>query len=240
MRIGLLVADHLDPEVRDTVGGDYGDLLFPGLLAPLGAEIELFDAVGGDLPASLDACDVYCTTGSRRSAYEPEPWIEELGEFLGAVATAKRPLVAVCFGHQLLAQALGGRVEKASGWGVGYRHFELLERPWWWDDAPDGFDVLTSHQDQVVELPDGAVRLAAADYCPNGAYVIGRHILAIQGHPEFVPSLSRELMERRRAIIAPETIEVGLASLDSGRSNTVVRDLVRRFIEAQPTPQSAP
>ena len=96
--------------------------------------------------------------------------------------------MAVCFGHQLLAQAMGGRVAKSpDGWGAGVHAYELLRtgEPWMVPPSDGPLRIIASHQDQVVELPDGAVLLARTDHCPVAAYTLGPAALAIQPHPEF-------------------------------------------------------
>jgi GMP synthase-like glutamine amidotransferase len=149
--IGLLECDHVDERFRAVSDGDYVEL-FGRLFGAHVPDIELrpYDVVGGELPDGPDACDGWVCTGSRHSAYDDLPWIAELLRFIRAVAGSGRPFVGICFGHQALAQALGGRVAKAEGgWGAGIRPV-----------AVDGVGTLQlhfMHQDQVVELPDGGV-----------------------------------------------------------------------------------
>lgn len=222
--VGLLLCDRLDPDVEAQVGGNYDDVLFPALLAPLGAEVTVFDARVGELPTSADQCDAWITSGSRHTATDDDPWIKDLGDCLVQLANDERPLVAVCFGHQLLARAAGGRVERAAMWGVGARRFA------WTDgraaDGSKGFTALMSHQDQVTQLPPGARLLAEAEYCPVGAYTWGTNTLSLQGHPEFVPELCRALISRRRPIIGDQVSDAGLASLADVAGLDATRDWV--------------
>lgn len=228
MTIGLLLCDHLDPEVADAVG-DYTEL-YPKAFGRVGLDLRIYEATEGALPSSLDECDGWITSGSRRSSYEDEPWIHAVADLQRALAEARRPQVGICFGHQLLARALGGRVELAPvGWGVGGRSFEIASPAPWMDPAPERFTILMSHRDQVTRLPEGAELIAAAEYCPVGAYRIEDHVFCVQGHPEFVPELSRILMERRREAIGHEVVEAGLASLEEPLDQELVVDWIARF-----------
>ena len=228
MTIGLLLCDHLDPEVADAVG-DYTEL-YPKAFGRVGLELRIYEATEGELPSSLDECDGWITSGSRRSSYEDEPWIHALGELQRALAQARRPQVGICFGHQLLARSLGGEVELAPvGWGVGGRTFQIDAPAPWMDPAPERFTILMSHRDQVTRLPEGAELIAGADYCPVGAYRIEDHVFCVQGHPEFVPELSRILMERRRDAIGEDVVEAGLASLEGRLDQDLVVDWIARF-----------
>ena len=131
-RLGLLACDSLWEPLR-TGFGDYPEM-FTTLFAALGAEVtlEVFPVYRGTLPASVSACDCWLISGSRAGVYEDLPWIAPLMDFSRAAHAAGVPQVGVCFGHQLLAQALGGRTEKAPhGWGLGNVRLELLARPDW-------------------------------------------------------------------------------------------------------------
>ncbi len=230
MTIGLLLCDHLDPEVADAVG-DYTEL-YPKAFGRVGIDLRIYEATEGELPSSLDECDGWITSGSRRSSYEDAPWIQAVAELQRELAEARRPQVGICFGHQLLARALGGEVQLAPvGWGVGGRTFQISSPAPWMDPAPERFTILMSHRDQVTRLPEGAELVAGAEYCPVGAYRIDDHVFCVQGHPEFVPELSRILMERRRAAIGDDVVRAGLASLEGPLDQELVVDWIARFFD---------
>ena len=213
IRVGLLLCDHLDPDVA-AVAGDYTEL-YPSIYAPHGLELRIYEVAQGEFPERTDECDAWMTSGSRRSAYEDEPWIRDVRDLIARLAHDRRPHVGICFGHQLTALALGGDVGRAdTGWGVGGRSFDVVESAPWMDDGTDRFTLLMSHQDQVLRLPTGATLLATSDYCPVGAYRVGNHVFCVQGHPEFVPGVAALLMEKRRAIIGDAVVDAGLASLE--------------------------
>lgn len=212
LRIGLLLCDHLDDDVAAQVG-DYTEL-FPAIFEPAGVDLRVYEVTRGELPQSLEECDGWIVSGSRRSTYEDEQWIHDLEELVRRLVDERRKLVGICFGHQMTAQALGGTVERADvGWGVGVKSFEVIAPPTWMEPVEE-FTVLMSHRDQVTVLPEGAELIATAEYCPVGAYRIGDHVFCVQGHPEFVPELSRILMGKRRDVIGGDVVDTALATLD--------------------------
>ncbi len=212
LRIGLLLCDHLDDDVAAQVG-DYTDL-YPAVFSPAGMELTVFEAARGELPDDLDDYDGWIVSGSRHSTYDDEDWIHDLEELVRRIVADGGPLVGICFGHQLTAQALGGKVEPAAvGWGVGVKSFEVVAPAPWMGHVAE-MRLLMSHRDQVTRLPGGAEVIATSDYCPVGAYRIGDRVFCVQGHPEFVPELSRILMERRRSIIGDEVVDEAMGTLD--------------------------
>ena len=228
MKIGLLLCDHLDADMAELVG-DY-PVLFPERFAPVGIELRIYEATAGEFPERTDECDGWITSGSRHSAYDDLPWIAQLMDFQRRVMDDGSKQVGICFGHQVLAQALGGRVEKAAGWGVGVRTFEVTSHAEWMAPDQPSFNILMSHQDQVVELPDGAELLATADYCPVGAYRVGDLAFCVQGHPEFVPALSRGLLRKRRERIGDETTAAALSSLEQPLDHAIVARWMANFL----------
>lgn len=230
MTIGLLLCDHLDPDVVEAVA-DY-TALYPGVLGPVGIDLRVYEVTRGELPSSTTECDGWITSGSRRSAYEDEGWIHALSDFIRTAAEERRPQVGICFGHQLIAQSLGGEVAPAEiGWGVGVKEFDLVARAPWMQPPADAFRILMSHKDQVRRLPDGAELLASAAYCPVGAYRVEDHVFCVQGHPEFVPELSRILIGRRREAIGEHVAEAGIESLSEPLDHGLVAEWIARFFE---------
>ena len=212
LRIGLLLCDHLDEDVAAQVG-DYTEL-YPAVFGPAGVELTIYEVTRGELPERLVAHDGWIVSGSRRSTYEDEQWIHDLEDLVRRIVADRRRLVGICFGHQMTAQALGGTVEPATvGWGVGVKAFDVVAPPQWMEPVDD-FTILMSHRDQVTRLPDGAELVATADYCPVGAYRIDDHVFCVQGHPEFVPELSRILMGRRREVIGGDVVDAALPTLE--------------------------
>lgn len=219
LRVGLLQCGH----VREDVAVDHGDYpeLFAALLAPANLELVTFEVERGHLPSSPQDCDAWLVSGSASSVYEDLEWITSTGAFLAEVVQREVPLVGVCFGHQLLAQALGGKVEKSpNGWGVGIQRYDVVgDLPHWPEaDHPASFTLLASHQDQVVDLPDGATVIARSSHCPVAAYSLGDRVVAVQAHPEFTPALTRDLITVRHDLIGADVADAALDLLRDAKA----------------------
>jgi GMP synthase-like glutamine amidotransferase len=154
-------------------------------------------------------------------------------EFVRELDRRRKKLVGICFGHQLVAHALGGRTEKSpKGWGVGLHTHRFTAAPAWHDQQALEFDILVSHQDQVVKNAEGARVLAGSDFCENAVCQVGDHILTFQGHPEFVPGYSRAIMEFRRQVVGEQVYARGVASLVAPPQNERVARWILNFLRA--------
>lgn len=214
MKLGILKTDTVRPEWVPEFG-EYPDM-FAALLKRADPTLEFvtYDVEAGQFPNSIDEVDAYLITGSKSSVYDDKPWISSLIDFVQRLHSQKKKLVGICFGHQLVAEALGGKTRKSSkGWGVGLHRHTFVQRPAWHDQKEEVFKILVSHQDQVEKIADGAVVLAGSDFCENAVCQIGDHILTFQGHPEFVREYSRKIMDLRREMIGEEVYHNGVASL---------------------------
>lgn len=187
------------------------------LLAEHGPHLELVrvDVVGGDPLPSPGTVDGYLITGSRHDAVDGQPWILALGELVRAAHAAAVPTVGICFGHQLMAHALGGHVDRAGvGWGVGVHTATLTPAGLRHLGHPGRFDLLLSHQDQVLELPPGAELLATSDHAPVAAFRSGS-LLGFQGHPEFSPAYLAALLASRTDRIPAPVLDTAQRSLQA-------------------------
>jgi GMP synthase-like glutamine amidotransferase len=235
LRAGLLVVGHVDPGSVH-VAGDYPQL-YQDLLGPHGVEVVPYACDEGVLPASLRECDGWICSPSRLSAYDDVPWLRDVEEVLRAMVAAEVPYIGICFGHQLLAQALGGEVRKAEvGWGVGAQPMDVFEHPWWMTTPVEQVTLLASHQDQVVRLPDGAVRWAGAAYCPNGGMLVGERAWTLQTHPEFVPPLVDHLLAGRVALLGQDTVDRARASLGTPLDRHLVAGWMAATLRSLPHP----
>ncbi|MGK2950467.1 MAG: glutamine amidotransferase-related protein [Acidimicrobiales bacterium] len=234
LRIGVLEADHVGERYRHIAGG-YGDMFRAMIVAadPT-VEIEVHDVIHGPLPADPRQCDAWMITGSAASVYDPAPWIEALSDLVRALHDASVPTVGICFGHQLLAQALGGRTERAAtGWGVGALPMDITAAEPWMTPPLTTATLLYSHQDQVTELPPGARLLATAAHCPVAMFAIGDDLVGIQAHPEFGSAYLRALLEDRVDPIGEAETAAAIASLDQERDDAAVARWLLRHIRAR-------
>lgn len=231
MKLGILKTDTVRPEWVPQFG-EYPDM-FVTLLGRNDPSLEfaVYDVEGGEYPADIDDVDAYLITGSKSSVYDDKPWIAPLLNFVRELDARHKKIVGICFGHQLVAEALGGKTEKSErGWGVGLHSHSFNQFPDWHDRENEGLNILVSHQDQVVKTADGTVVLAGSEFCENAVCQIGDHILTFQGHPEFVPAYSREIMEFRREMIGEEAYTNGVASLAGDHEGDRVARWVLKFL----------
>ncbi len=202
MKIGVLragpVADELVSEF-----GEY-DRVFADYLGPLDPDFTFQGWVvyEGDLPAAPDEADAWIISGSKFGVYEDHDWIEPLKALIRAIAAARIPLIGVCFGHQIMAEALGGRAVKFDGgWGIGRHTYRTANMPSWAADTPDEISIHAIHQDQVIQLPPDATTVASSDFCKNAALIYGDpeapHAISIQPHPEFSDKFVTDLIAVR-------------------------------------------
>lgn len=229
MKIGLLECDHVLPELR-SIAGDYQDMFLEFLP---GYDWAFFDVCNGQFPAPDDDCDAYLCTGSRFSVYDEVDWILELKAFVRQVSTSDKKFIGVCFGHQMMGEALGGKVKKAeSGWNVGVHTFEILRPAPWMSPFQSSLNLMMMCQDQVVQLPPGSTVLARTAYCPVGMFQAGANMLGIQGHPEFPTAYEARLLELRRERIGSDKVDAALKSLDLPVDATPIAAWIGHFLKA--------
>ena len=221
MLIGILQCGHF-PEDLQGESGDY-DAMFERLLAGENFDYATYNVVDGDFPVGPEACDGWLITGSRHGAYEDHDWIPPLEDLIRAIRDAGRPLVGVCFGHQIIAQALGGKVVKFDGgWSVGAQTYQF-------EDGPVTLNAW--HQDQVVALPDGAQVLASSEFCANAAVAYGDRIYTVQAHPEFTATEVDGLIRKRGPGVVPDALLANAAdNLNAPLgSNTIAKRFATTF-----------
>ena len=213
LQIGILQTDS----VLEHLQGEYGDYpkMFMDLFSSVDPEARFTNYVVQDTMPKNVECDAYIVTGSRLSVYDDEPWIHELRKFVVRLHKTRTKTVGICFGHQMIALALEGVAGAADqGWEVGIHESTVVAAKPFMSPALDKVSLLYSHRDQVSKLPSGAELLAGHDFCPVSMYVIDSHMFAFQGHPEFIPAYSREIMTFRRDMIGAERVAEGIASLE--------------------------
>lgn len=229
-RLGFLLCDHALAHLAERFG-DYPEM-FERAFAEVSDAIDwdVYDVTAGELPVTAETCDGYLISGSRHGAYDDLPWIAPLEAFLRRASNC-RPVVGLCFGHQVLGQALGGEVAKSDrGWGLGIRPYEVMEAEPWMNPPRDSFIVPVCHQDQVVRLPPGARRVARSPHCENFVVRYDERAIGIQGHPEFSPEFVSALVDWRREGLPEDVYADARASLASAHDNATVKRWILRFL----------
>lgn len=209
---------------------EFGD--YPSMFAQMlgiDFDIETFDSQAGHLPQDPDKHAAYLITGSPAGVYDQRPWIGDLQDFIRAAKNSK--MVGICFGHQVMAEALGGHVEKSNkGWGAGLHSYRVVREEQWIDN-PAPVAIPASHQDQVVVQPPCTEIVAASDFTPiAGLSWKDRAAISFQFHPEFSPAFAKALIEKRYDIV-PDP-DAAIASLDAPNDNQRVAGWIRRFLKA--------
>ena len=231
MTLYIIECDVLYEDLQDDYVS-YGTMFkryFQSVAPSLKVELleHVSDQIKGELPCELPSPDndhVYLITGSKFGAYEDHPWIKQLSSWVQRAFDQGCRLLGVCFGHQLLAQALGGKVENShKGWGVGIRTLPLYTTAAYaWPALGESLSLIYSHQDQVTSLPRDAEPLLGDEFCPNAGFYINRQVLTLQGHPEFTPEYTRRLLHRRAHNIGLDRYDQAMASLDQANDNQLV------------------
>ena len=230
-RICILDNDTLDPAVVDTYVS-YGAMT-EKMFAAAGVDwqFERFDTTRQQYPASFDGYDAVLLTGSKSDSFSDEPWVVELRARVTALLAQGKPLLGICFGHQLIALCLGAEVGRApNGWGMGRMDYE-----WCGPEAlptqATSISLLASHQDQVLTLPPGATLLARSDFCPVAAYSVGTQVFCVQPHPEFVPEYSAWILDKRRHLVGEALHARASAELAKGHDGLAIARHMQAFVE---------
>ncbi len=237
MHLGLLICDHARLELNHPDGS------YPEMFRRLLPDFEIRDyyVCDGVFPVNPDECDGWLISGSRLSVYEEVDWIIRLKEFVKLIRDSGRPCIGVCFGHQMIGEALGGKVMKApGGWCTGVHPFDIQIPQPWMDPPQDKVNLLMMCQDQVIQLPPDTRVLATSLHIPNGMIRVGRNMLGIQGHPEFSVDFEEQLIRINAQYLAPGQAEEDLESLKQPVHSGVVTQWMAEFLRtADGRPQTA-
>ncbi|MFL0797677.1 MAG: GMP synthase [Cellvibrionaceae bacterium] len=217
MKLGILETGR-PPELLMAKHGSYADMFKAGLeRIRAGFQFTVYPVLENQFPKSIHEQDGWLITGSKCSAYEKQSWILTLEEFIRELDEHRIPTTGICFGHQIIAQALGGKVEKYSGgWGVGLHTYSLQKKA---DKKVITLNAM--HQDQVTIKPSAASCIASSEFCNHAGLQYGDHILTFQPHPEFSMEFEKALLELRRGDIIPEsTCDAALSTLTGSKIKT--------------------
>lgn len=238
MRITVIETGHL----KEPLASRWGSFpeMFRKLWARPGDTWQTWDCVHNDPPEDLFEQDAILITGSAANAHDPDPWIVRLKETIVALHEKRVKILGICFGHQVIAGALGGRSGPSDqSWELGMHPITLnhtyREMPWGSDD--EEIHVLDVHRDHVMEMPPGATLLASSEHTHVHMYCMD-NLLCMQSHPEFDKAFLEDLIEvfHQERGFSPELKSASLASLQTDHHNARARALVYRFLYDEPAP----
>lgn len=226
MKIGILQAGHVPPEIKETIG-DY-TYLYANLLKGHGFTFQTWSVVDMEFPEGPEDADGWLVTGSKHGAYEDHPFIPPLEDLIRQIDASSRPLVGVCFGHQIIAQALGGTVEKfVGGWSIGNRSYEI---------AGETYLLNAWHQDQVTQPPEDAQTIGSNDFCAHAMLHYKGRALTIQPHPEFNGPVVESLLATRAQTVPQDLQDIARARLTEPDDNARTGNILAHFLKTKSLP----
>lgn len=221
MHIGILQCGHF-PVAEGYPAQTYGDL-YSEFLKDRGLTFETWSVVDMEFPDSIHSAEGWLLSGSKHGVYDDVPFIRPLEQFVRDAYAEQVPLVGICFGHQLMAQALGGTVEKfAGGWSLGRQTYQL-----------EGKEVALNawHQDQVIQRPPDAKTVGESDSCTHAALAYRGRAFSVQAHPEFEDTHVSLLLDVRRAALDERQAAIVRANLGKPLSNTDLAERITAFFK---------
>ncbi len=232
MHIGILQTGEAPEPLR--AGGDYPDF-FIRLLADQGFAFTTWRVLDGAFPPDVTSADGWLITGSRFGAYEDHAFIPPLEQFIRDAFAARVPVAGICFGHQIMAQALGGKVEKfAGGWAVGPTEYDFEGEP---------IALNAWHQDQVITAPATARTVGHNPNCAHAALAYdapdGTPLgYSVQAHPEFDDTFTDALIEARgRGLVPDPVLDAARARLGRPLDRARIARRIADFFRAALRPQ---
>jgi GMP synthase (glutamine-hydrolysing) len=208
--------------------GDFVDWIRDAI-GPHPLPVVVLDPRAGELPEPR-ASDVIITTGASGSTYAREPWSERAGAWLLDAIEADLPILGICYGHQLLAQVLGGRVARDPGGPeLGTYPVRLLVDDPLFDGMRGPLPVHQAHFDAVVAPPPGAVILAGNERTPIQAMALGDRVRTVQWHPEFFAEATAGYVRLYRDALGPDFDRCLASVQEPAERGRLLRNFLRHF-----------
>lgn len=232
MKLAILQTDHIPEHRRGVAGGNYPEM-FANLFFKLSVvvDFDIFDVTVKEYPQDYDIYDGFIITGSKATAFDNLDWIRKLKQEIVKLYEKNMKIIGICFGHQILAQALGGKVARGpDGFAVGVRNVEILHQKPWMSPHHHYLSLLFYHQDMVVELPKDAELISTSDYCKVQMFCINNHILGIQAHPEMLKVHNHALIKEYQDDIKSE-FQHALESLRIRDNSLIMAHWMANFFE---------
>ena len=234
MKIGILLVGRASEDLVDKYG-TYAEMLINLINSDEKLfEFKTFNILDGIFPLNHNDCDGWIVTGSPHGVYEEHSWIPIVSQLIKDIYDNKLPIFGVCFGHQLIAQALGGNVEKSTkGWGLGLHTYQINNKTNYMGNLSSEVTLNICHQDQVLSPPNGATVYAKSDFCENAGFYIKDKVLTMQAHPEFLVDFIKALLTARRDVTIPKQFVdpalIGLKSHPDSVQSNQFAETIRQF-----------
>ncbi|MCW5720728.1 MAG: gamma-glutamyl-gamma-aminobutyrate hydrolase family protein [Devosia sp.] len=233
MKLTILQTGDVPEPLRPQYGAYHAmfQRMFDSVSSDMSYEVVVANA-NSPLP-NASRLQAIVITGSPAGVYDDLPWIEPLRAFVREAYEARIPMLGVCFGHQIMADALGGEVRKSEkGWGLGRHSYGVVERPAFMADAPDTLSIACSHQDQVITPPEAARVILSTAFTPNaGLYYETGKALSFQPHPEFEDDYAMALAEMRRDRIGAQMTDHALSTFATASDSRRLAEYIVRFFK---------
>lgn len=233
LRIAVLQTGRTIPEALEE-HGDY-DAMCKRMVGRTPAQADTFAVLDGYVPEALDGYDVVVITGSKHGVYEDHPWIPPLETLIQRTMDAGQTMIGICFGHQIMAQALGGRAAKSDrGLGVGLMDYEFVDG----EGNRAQRSLYAWHQDQVLDAPPGSTVIASSEFCPIAGLRYGNQAISLQPHPEFTRGYMSALIEARAgSALTRGAADEALASLERPCHAKDIEALMQNFMLGEGAPK---
>ena len=212
------------PDMFGAMFARHGAGIFPDIV-PVADGAPLPD------PAGLEGVLI---TGSPAGVYDDLPWMDPLRVFIRRLYEQRTKTVGICFGHQIIADALGGDVRKSEkGWGLGRHTYEVVPAPPHFAPGVARLSIACSHQDQVITPPASARVVLRSDFAPNAGLVYDNGaVLTVQAHPEFEDDYARALIDLRAGRADEDTLNAARESMKTPSDGAVLARAISQFLVA--------
>jgi GMP synthase-like glutamine amidotransferase len=239
-RVTIIETGIISPQQRARHGSF--PLMFQRMMGAADASItfDIVSVVAGEPLPDPETLEAILITGSPAGVYDGLGWIARLEDFVRAAHAGKIPMVGICFGHQLMAQALGGSVRKSEkGWGIGRHVYDIAPG----NGVIEGTQIALacSHQDQVIAPPHGTRTFMSSDFTPYAGLLYGNGAaLSVQPHPEFSVGFAHLCCEMREGKAPDDVVAAAKASLAQPLEGARLGEAITRFLSKRALSSPSP
>ncbi|MEO6014699.1 MAG: type 1 glutamine amidotransferase [Devosia sp.] len=233
MKLTFIQPTDVPGPLRDRFGAYH--LMFERMLAPHGLSFETIRLSEGQHLPDPGTLDATLIMGSAAGVYDNHyAWMEPLREFIRGAYSARTPMLGICFGHQIMADALGGDVRKSDkGWGLGRHVYGVISRPPTLGGNLPEFAIACSHQDQVLVPPSEAETFLASDFTPHAGLIYRNGAaMSLQPHPEFEDDYTVALAEMRRGKAPDDVVDTALSSMSRSSDSREIAGYLAAFLRS--------